>query len=152
LSVLKFKNIVTALVLSHTPAFAQDAAVIPDPTLTPGAVRTTNLAEICGKGTRKFRGPHDAYAIMLSYGYPLETRWQYQIDHLIPLELGGADDEKNLWPEPYASPDNWTAARKDALENRLHVLVCEGHLNLQVAQKAFEDDWTAAWQLYVGHE
>jgi hypothetical protein len=31
------------------PAMAQ--AIVPDPTLTPGAVRTANVADICSHGT-----------------------------------------------------------------------------------------------------
>jgi hypothetical protein len=39
----------------------------------------------------------------------------YEYDHLVPLELGGADnDPRNLWPEPGASPNP-----KDALEHEL---------------------------------
>jgi hypothetical protein len=55
----------------------------------------------------------------------------YELDHLIPLELGGApDDVRNLWPEP------WPAANvKDRLENRLHALVCTHRLSLLEAQQ-----------------
>jgi hypothetical protein len=37
----------------HNSAFAQ--SIIPDPTLTPGAVRTTDVGEICPTGTRELR-------------------------------------------------------------------------------------------------
>ena len=31
----------------------------------------------------------------------------------------------------------------------MHALVCNGELDIEVAQKAFEDDWTEAWKRYV---
>jgi hypothetical protein len=55
----------------------------------------------------------------------------YEYDHLVPLELGGADnDPRNLWPEPGASPNP-----KDALEDRLRSMVCDGRLKLSAAQR-----------------
>ena len=38
-----------------SPALAQDAAVYPDPTLTPGAIRSTDRGEICSTDTRGSR-------------------------------------------------------------------------------------------------
>ena len=39
----------------------------------------------------------------------------YEYDHFVPLELGGAtNDPRNLWPEPGASPNP-----KDTVENDL---------------------------------
>ena len=71
-----------------------------------------------------------------------------EIDHLVSRELGGADDVNNLWPQPYVEP--WGASSKDRLENRLHVLVCAGTLNLTDAQEAIRTDWPAAFDKYVG--
>jgi hypothetical protein len=52
-----------------------------------------------------------------------------EFDHLIPRELGGADDIKNLWPQP------WTdAQKKDKLENQLHKSVCSGRMTLKEAR------------------
>jgi len=36
------------------------------------------------------------------YGVNEEELKNYQVDHLIPLALGGSNAEKNLWPVPYA--------------------------------------------------
>lgn len=67
-----------------------------------------------------------------------------EFDHLIPRELGGADDVANLWPQPLVE-----ARRKDVLENRLHTLVCAGELPLAEAQRAIRTDWTQAYTKYV---
>ena len=72
----------------------------------------------------------------------------YEEDHLISLELGGDPrNPHNLWPEPWFGP--WNAHVKDALENRLHTMVCSGELGLREAQQAIATDWVAAYQTYV---
>ncbi len=47
-----------------------------------------------------------------------------EIDHIVPLELGGANEIANLFPEPGSRNANYHV--KDELENRLHDLVCAG--------------------------
>ena len=75
----------------------------------------------------------------------------YEEDHAISLELGGHPrDPQNLSPQAYTGP--WGAQKKDALENTLHRLVCDGTLTLAEAQQAIAVDWVAAYQHYVkGH-
>jgi hypothetical protein len=73
----------------------------------------------------------------------------YEEDHLISLELGGApSDPRNLWPEPYNSPDG--ARVKDVIENKLHALVCSHTISLATAQHAIATNWWSAYKTYVG--
>ncbi len=72
---------------------------------------------------------------------------RYEVDHLIPLELGGSNDVTNLWPQSYVS--TWGAHIKDELENRLHKLVCAGTITLPEAQDAIKTDWIKAYRKYV---
>ena len=135
-----------ALVVA-TPAVAQDWAIIPDPTLTPGAVRTTDVGDICSRGTSQLR--HWSRArddrIMSEYGLPPGPHPNWEVDHLIPLCLGGADDDKNLWPAPRRSIEKeWPAEVKDDLEHRLCQLVCAGSLDAQ-AQREISTDWTESY-------
>jgi hypothetical protein len=58
-----------------------------------------------------------------------------EVDHLIPLELGGSNYMKNLWPEPDAPRPDW--AEKDQLENELHAEVCAGKIPLRRAAVHF---------------
>jgi hypothetical protein len=53
------------------PAWGQ--AVVPDPTLTHGAVRTTDVFDVCEHGTRQLRHMtrDRSDAIMVEYGLPL---------------------------------------------------------------------------------
>lgn len=53
---------------------------------------------------------------------------KYKVDHYIPLELGGSNDLKNLWPEPLAPRPG--AHEKDRVENALHKEVCEGRIRM----------------------
>ena len=63
----------------------------------------------------------------------------YEYDHFVPLELGGAaNDARNLWPEPGASPNP-----KDAVEDELRQKVCDGQMTLAQAQRAIATNWTA---------
>jgi hypothetical protein len=71
----------------------------------------------------------------------------YEVDYLITPALGGADDIRNLWPQSYSSAV-WNARVKDALEDRLHDLVCDGRLDLATAQRDISSDWIAAYKKY----
>jgi 5-methylcytosine-specific restriction endonuclease McrA len=66
-----------------------------------------------------------------------------EVDHLISRELGGADTEENLWPQPYTQHPG--AHEKDWLENELHKEVCANTITLADAQKEITDDWYAAY-------
>jgi hypothetical protein len=143
--------VLARLALVASPAFA-DTTIIPDPTLTPGAVRTTDVGEICSTGTRALRHWDRARdnRIMREYGLSPGAHPDFEIDHLIPSGFGGADDDLNLWPEPRRSIEPiWNAEAKDRLEWRLRDLVCSGALDAREAQRAIADDWTAAYRRYV---
>jgi len=71
----------------------------------------------------------------------------YEVDYLIPPSLGGSQDPRNLWPQPYTR-GVWSAHVKDALEERLHSLVCDGTVDLAVAQRDLAADWIAAYKKY----
>lgn len=72
----------------------------PDPRLTPGAVLTTDTTIVCQHGysasVRHTSGRMKA-AIYREYGV-VHGSGHYEIDHLIPLSIGGADVAANLWP------------------------------------------------------
>jgi hypothetical protein len=65
---------------------------------------------ICRKGwTATVRAPEaDAgkvkKAALLAYGDPTSVSRTTELDHFVPLELGGANDMRNLWPEPSDEP------------------------------------------------
>jgi hypothetical protein len=68
-----------------------------------------------------------------------------ELDHLVSLELGGADSLINLWPE--CGPDGVALAerffkQKDIVENYLAAEVKAGRMNLADVQKGIATDWT----------
>lgn len=121
----------------------------PDRKLTPGAVRPVSLSEICTGGDDKNRAVSIALQeqVFQMYGIPHARPQDYEVDYLITPELGGADDIRNLWPEPFSST-NWTAYVKDALEDRLHEMVCSGKIDLPTAQREIASDWIGAYKKY----
>jgi hypothetical protein len=69
------------------------------------------------------------------------------VDHLIPLCLGGADSDLNLWAQPRRSLEpEWSAERKDDLEHRLCEMVCAGELHVGAAQNETAEDWTESYR------
>jgi hypothetical protein len=141
--------VIIALLVLAGPAMTQDWAIVPDPTLTPGAVRTADVSDICSHGTSGLRhwSRERDDRIMAEYGLPTGPHPQYEVDHLIPLCLGGADDDRNLWPEPRRSLEpEWNAERKDDLEHRLCEMVCSGELVVREAQSEISEDWTESYR------
>ena len=131
------------------PLFGADPT-LPDPKLTPGVVATTNLDIIIhtkwGKDVRHVteKMKHDVFS---AYGIPWQRHKEFEVDHLISRELGGADDVKNLWPEPWVG--TWNAHVKDRLENKMHKLVCTGQITLKQAQDEIKTDWIVAFKKYI---
>jgi hypothetical protein len=111
---------ILAFLLAAAPAMAQ--AVVPDPTLAPGAVRTVDVGAICSTPTNELRhwSRMRDDRILAEYGLPTGPHPLYEIDHLIPLCLGGADEDANLWPESRRSVEpEFNTERKDELEAKL---------------------------------
>jgi hypothetical protein len=66
----------------------------------------------------------------------------YEYDHFVPLELGGAtNDPRNLRPEPGASPNP-----KDSVENELRQKVCDGQMTPARAQHEIVTNWVRLGQ------
>src|SRR5262249_52975786 len=66
-------------------------------------------------------------------------------DHLVSLELGGADTLDNIWPEcgpPGVAPSERFFKQKDKVEDYLAAEVRAGRMDLAEAQKGIATDWT----------
>ncbi len=122
--------------------------VLADPDCTPGAIfPDATAAQICVPGySSKVRNVPDsvknkAYA---EYGIASHQPGEYEVDHLISLELGGSNDIANLWPEPASPVPGFH--EKDQVENYLHDQVCSGAISLQDAQSMIAHDWLSVYQ------
>jgi hypothetical protein len=136
-------------------------ALLPDPEATPGDTVTTDAQTVCVRGyAQRERNvpPEEKRQVYALYGvHPAvrtvngkRVRTCCEVDHLISLELGGSNDIKNLWPQPYLPRPG--ARQKDVLENWLHQQVCAGRMPLAQAQKAISGDWYAAYLRMEGRD
>jgi len=133
----------------ESPVFRSVPVSFPEPSLTPGVVVTANKKQICDAAPPKNRIVTASLRrkVFEEYGIVAAEPRAYEVDYLITPALGGADDIRNLWPQSYSSAV-WNARVKDALEDRLHQLVCEGNLELATAQHDISSDWIAAYKKY----
>jgi hypothetical protein len=140
--------------VAHGASCSTSYLPLPDSSCTPGATnpdvsQDTIDQTICVSGWTGTVRPPASYTNALkvqqiaAYGYDDTSTADYEEDHLIPLELGGAPrDPNNLWPEPRYGDQ--TSANKDSVENALKKAVCNGQVNLVDAQNAIAADWTTA--------
>lgn len=108
--------------------------------LTPGATfADVTKEQVCVVGySASVRAVSDETRdrVFAEYGLTGANRGDFEVDHLISLELGGSNDIKNLWPEPLHDQGGNGAVDKDSIENQLHDLVCSGEVSLSDAQTA----------------
>ncbi len=143
--------------LSPGPPVHHPGVALPDPRLTPGAVFSgVTLGQVCQRG---YAGRERSVSITLKREVYRRYRiryvpGRYVVDHLVPLEIGGAnlgrdphtgqvDPTANLWPQPASGTVGSHA--KDGLENYLRRQVCARRVGLREAQLQIAHDWYAAW-------
>ncbi|SEB47142.1 hypothetical protein SAMN04489727_2014 [Amycolatopsis tolypomycina] len=140
--------------LSMAASCSQSYLPLPDPACTPGAknpdvTQSTIGSTICVSGWTATIRPSTTYTNglkkqgIIDYGYSDTSMSDYEEDHLLPLELGGAPkDPRNLWPEPHSgSPNSYS---KDSVENAVKKAVCAHQVTLSAAQTAMLNNWTTA--------
>ena len=138
----------SVLILLSAPALAAEPPSLPDPIMTPGAVEPAATWDVVCNGTTRTRRNVSAAmkaAVLAGYNIPDNESPYYEIDHLVPLAIGGANVVANLWPEPWAE-----AVQKDVLEVELQRRVCHGLVSQVEAQREVADDWATAYTRYVG--
>ena len=129
------------------PAFA--AAQLPSSFQTPGSKGKANEAQVCAADFEASVKPVAKWQrdqALERYGKRPED-FTGDLDHLIPVSLGGTNDPENLWP--IASNKDMGPEQKKALDVKLHQLVCDKTITLKVAQDAIKKDWVKAYAQYV---
>ena len=117
--------------------------------LNPSVNSSTIHETICVKGwTARIRPPvyftnRIKKQRMRELGLPLELISDFQLDHKLPLSLGGSPDN----PANLVLQDIDEAEAKDAVEHCLPAAVCAGIISLHEAQQAMWNDWRAARRL-----
>ena len=130
---------------------------VPDLRCTPGGINPTATDQVLknhGWRTRCIRNcetseseKHIAYRWygMTPPQHNSGSNQTCELDHLVPLELGGADGRGNIWPQcgPDGVPlDERYFKAKDRVENYLADEVKAGRMSLEDAQRGIATDWT----------
>ena len=119
------------------PCHTRHHGKLPDPSCTPGsvdpAVTQANIGStICRDGWTSTVRPPESQTENFKWNVAEPAYGQQnvsgELDHLVPLELGGSNDATNLWVEAGPLPNP-----KDAVENALNHEVCDGTLTLRAA-------------------
>ncbi|HZC05861.1 MAG TPA: HNH endonuclease signature motif containing protein [Ktedonobacterales bacterium] len=120
---------------------------LPDSACTPGAIiASATVSQICQSGyASSVRNvpTSEKNQVYAEYGIASHYSGEYEVDHLVSLELGGSNDISNLWPE-LASPTPGFH-QKDKVENYLHDQVCAGKVSLATAQYQIATNWLAIY-------
>src|SRR5262249_31046722 len=110
-------------------------------------IPTATVAQICQPGySSSVRDvpQSEKDQVYAEYGITSHTTGQYEVDHLVSLELGGSNDIANLWPEAAAPRPGFH--EKDQVENALHNQVCAKTVGLKQAQYEIATDWLSIYK------
>ena len=117
---------------------------------TPGATTKASSALVCtadyAASVKPVAGWQRTEALT-RYGIRPES-FTGDLDHLVPVSLGGTSDPDNLYP--FHAQGEYTLPAKEQLAAKLHDLVCDGKVTLKQAQDAFKKDWTKSYKQYLG--
>lgn len=120
-----------------------------DKACTPGAIIDgVTKDQVCVPGySKSVRNVPESEKnqVYLEYGITTHTVGEYEVDHLISLELGGSNDISNLWPEAAQPIPGFH--EKDKVENYLHDQVCSEKMSLQEAQLKIANNWEEFYKL-----
>lgn len=116
--------------------------LVPNPKLTPGrvAAKEKDRAGVNSAMEQK---------VFARYRLPWARRAEFKIDHLIPLELGGADTIDNLWPQSVRAKP-YGADRKELLTEVLRERIARKQITLEQAREQIRTDWIDAFVDHVG--
>ncbi|RSL16898.1 hypothetical protein EDE15_2425 [Edaphobacter aggregans] len=131
--------------------------LLPDPKCTPGAVNSTLTVTVlkdpdfrtdCVRNKATSADEKAKTYGWYSQSKPQDNQGQNQtceLDHLVPLYLGGADTLDNIWPQ--CGPDGAALnaryfKEKDKVELYLGEQVRNGTMSLKKAQVGIAKDWT----------
>ncbi len=116
---------------------------LPDTFCTPGSFfKSVSKSQVCIPGYSflvRHVNDQTKKQVLNRYGINISKNDEYEIDHLVSLQLGGSNDIANLWPEAANPLPGFH--QKDAVENLLHSEVCKGKITLQQAQNQISTNW-----------
>ena len=128
----------------------------PDPKLTPGKADTFNLIDLTAKYngqtySQSHRNVTSDTKNVICKEY--NCNGSHEIDHFIPLSIGGSNGAGNLWSQPETNTcdgENWGYKIKDRLESFMAIQVKSGKIKPIDAQNCIANDWIQCYNLYIG--
>ena len=130
---------------------------IPDPSCSPGAINPTLTLKVlktkgfttkCVRDQASSKKQKEQTYVWYEIKKPKNNsgkRQTCELDHIISLQLGGADTLENLWPQcgraNVALPKR-SFKRKDDVENYLARQIKDGKIGVKEAQQGIAEDWT----------
>jgi hypothetical protein len=124
---------------------------VQDPACTPGAINETVTADLIKSGHYRTGCVRNCLSTQSEKGIEYNRygvkhdRATCELDHLVPLELGGADSLDNIWPQcgPFGATGMAVYFKqKDKVEDYLTTMVKTGKMPLREAQAGIAKDWT----------
>jgi hypothetical protein len=122
--------------------------------LNPDVTEATVGQTICIPGYAKSVRPATNYTrgvkakLLREAGIDESRTSDFELDHIVPLALGGHPRKlSNLELQPWAGEHG--ATRKDALEVRMHALVCHHAMTLTNAQACVAEEWEGCAAKYL---
>jgi Divergent InlB B-repeat domain len=126
----------------------RSAGPLPDRRCSPGAVYAdATLQLICTPGyaaKMNVLPAAERNIVYAEYRVPRSRRASFEIDHIVPVEIGGSNAVGNLYAEPGRPAPGFRV--KDKLERRLEQLVCARKVPLGAMQRAIATDWVALYR------
>lgn len=121
-------SIVAGLVMAGVIVALRAVDIVPHKN---SMIASTDVQEVCFTDGL----PGSAYSRLHRVVKRRPVPW-HQIDHIVPLCLGGADVDANVQVQPIEE-----AIEKDELERSACRAVCSGALDLEKAQRFFIERW-----------
>jgi hypothetical protein len=136
------KLFLSVLILTFAAKASAQDALLPNPKLTPGRIaeRDKDRGGVTLKMEQK---------VFARYRLPWSRRTEFKVDHLIPIELGGADRIDNLWPQSLRMKP-YDADRKELLTEVLLERIRTGRMTIAQAQEEIRRDWIDAFVDHLG--
>ncbi len=120
---------------------------LPDKGCTPGAFNPTVPEAVFGNKKFTTKCVRDcltdgAQKKTMYKSYGLKQNASCELDHLVPLEMGGADSLDNIWPQCGQAPNGKNYKDiKDQVESYLAIQIIQG-MDIDSARKGVASDWT----------
>lgn len=131
----------------------------PDPKLTPGKIATSDFKELTSTVngltySKNHRVTPQSMKNQVCKEYPVNCKGnpRPEVDHFVPLALGGADDALNLWEEPDTimwNGQDWGYHTKDKLEAYMIIQMKKGKIAPKDAQNCIMNDWVSCYKQYI---